>query len=175
MNDITEKLNWHETGLLQVLGFEDVCEREQKKRLRDAQDEIESLQKQINSLRTSVEDHEKSFSLQWEASLRGIKMWQAANPGNDMVWPDRGDMVAWLIGQIKPDILKSFLKGKTLCSTTHQFMLFEGDLIGRRVGVTNWGSLSNAYHDFYDAWKANDLKVYPPQDDGINKINCPPT
>jgi hypothetical protein len=36
----------------------------------------------------------------WEADMRGIKMWQEANPGNDLVWPDRAQHVAWVLDQV---------------------------------------------------------------------------
>lgn len=40
------------------------------------------------------------FDRLWEADMRGIKMWQKANPGNDLVWPDRAQHVAWVLDQI---------------------------------------------------------------------------
>jgi hypothetical protein len=39
------------------------------------------------------------FDLQWDADQRAIKRWQKAHPGNDLVWPDRADMVTWLMDQ----------------------------------------------------------------------------
>lgn len=44
---------------------------------------------------------ENLFDLQWEADQRAIKLWQAAHPGNDLVWPDRCDMVVWLMGELE--------------------------------------------------------------------------
>lgn len=41
-----------------------------------------------------------TFSLQWDANMRGIKAWQAAHPGNDLVWPDQAKMVEWLLNEI---------------------------------------------------------------------------
>jgi hypothetical protein len=46
-----------------------------------------------------VEELEHLFEMQWAADQRAIKRWQAAHPGNDLVWPDRADMVVWLMGQ----------------------------------------------------------------------------
>jgi len=37
------------------------------------------------------------FNLRWDADMRAIKRWQAAHPGNDLVWPDHADMVVWLL------------------------------------------------------------------------------
>ena len=39
------------------------------------------------------------FNLQWRADQRAIKRWQAAHPGNDLVWPDHTNMVVWLMEQ----------------------------------------------------------------------------
>jgi len=41
-----------------------------------------------------------TFDLRWKADMRAIKMWQAAHPGNDLVWPDHADMVVWLLGEV---------------------------------------------------------------------------
>lgn len=43
---------------------------------------------------------EQLFKLQWEADQRAVKRWQATHPGNDLVWPDRTDMVVWLMEQL---------------------------------------------------------------------------
>jgi hypothetical protein len=40
---------------------------------------------------------QRTFDLRWDADMRAIKRWQAANPGNDLVWPDRADLVVWLL------------------------------------------------------------------------------
>jgi hypothetical protein len=37
------------------------------------------------------------FDMQWEADQRAIKAWQAAHPERPNVWPDRCDMVMWLM------------------------------------------------------------------------------
>jgi len=39
------------------------------------------------------------FDLQWKADRRAVKLWQAAHPGNDLVWPDHTNMVVWLMEQ----------------------------------------------------------------------------
>lgn len=43
---------------------------------------------------------EAVFEARWKADQRAIKMWQEANPGNDLVWPDHGDMVVWLLERL---------------------------------------------------------------------------
>lgn len=46
------------------------------------------------------DDLQRTFDLQWEADQRAIKRWQDAHPGNDLVWPDRANMVVWLMDQL---------------------------------------------------------------------------
>ena len=43
---------------------------------------------------------QETFDIRWNADRRAIKRWQAANPGNDLTWPDHVDLVLWLMGQI---------------------------------------------------------------------------
>lgn len=40
------------------------------------------------------------FDLIWKADMRAIEMWQEANPGNDLVWPDGAKLTLWLMGQL---------------------------------------------------------------------------
>ena len=53
--------------------------------------------------RTITELNERYRTLQQlceamqEADHKAIKMWQAAHPGNDSLWPDRTDVVQWLL------------------------------------------------------------------------------
>lgn len=44
-----------------------------------------------------LDELQRTFDLQWKADQRAIKCWQEAHPGNDLVWPDRADMVVWLM------------------------------------------------------------------------------
>jgi hypothetical protein len=37
-----------------------------------------------------------TFDLRWKADMRAIKTWQAAHPGNELVWPDHADLCTWL-------------------------------------------------------------------------------
>lgn len=49
-----------------------------------------------------VEDRDEMqqlFDLQWEADMRAVKRWREAHPGNDLVLPDRANMVVWLMEQ----------------------------------------------------------------------------
>jgi len=43
-----------------------------------------------------IADLEALFELRWKADQRAIKMWQAAHPGNELIWPDHADLSVWL-------------------------------------------------------------------------------
>ena len=45
------------------------------------------------------DDLEALFDLQWKADQRAVKRWREAHPGNELVLPDRADMVVWLMEQ----------------------------------------------------------------------------
>lgn len=51
-------------------------------------------------MRAELDDMQATFDLRWEADQRAIKRWQAAHPGNDLVWPDHADLVVWLLEQL---------------------------------------------------------------------------
>lgn len=40
---------------------------------------------------------QQTFDLQWEADMRAVARWRAAHPGNELVLPDRANMVVWLL------------------------------------------------------------------------------
>jgi hypothetical protein len=56
--------------------------------------------KTIAALRAEVRDLNNLFDAQWKSDMRAIKRWQEAHPGNDHVWPDRTDLVVWLMRQL---------------------------------------------------------------------------
>lgn len=104
---------------------------------------------EIARLKAENQEHEQLFSLQWKADQRGIKMWQEANPGNDLVWPDSAKLSVWLLEQF--DKLKSTLN--------------RHDYHARRVtrNLCEDGPEGNANN----VWVANMLKTFmhPPSSD----------
>lgn len=40
------------------------------------------------------------FDRMYAADMRGIKAWQKAHPGKELVWPDKGKLVEWLLDRI---------------------------------------------------------------------------
>jgi hypothetical protein len=49
-----------------------------------------------------IREMDETFDFRWQADMRAIKRWQAAYPGNDLVWPDHADLLVWLMEQIEP-------------------------------------------------------------------------
>lgn len=54
----------------------------------------------VNKAIEESDELEALFDMQWEADQRAVKRWRAAHPDNDMVLPDRADMVVWLMEQL---------------------------------------------------------------------------
>lgn len=48
-----------------------------------------------------IEKYDRSFDIRWEADMRAIKLWQEANPGNDLMWPDHADLCVWLMEELE--------------------------------------------------------------------------
>lgn len=54
------------------------------------------------TLQAELNDIAATLRMVYEADMRAIKLWQEAHPGNDLVWPDRTQLVSWLLEQM-PD------------------------------------------------------------------------
>lgn len=50
----------------------------------------------LRAIAAERDESQATFDLRWKADMRAIKQWQAAHPGNDLVWPDHVDLVLWL-------------------------------------------------------------------------------
>lgn len=57
---------------------------------------------QLKEATDERDELQELFDLQWKADRRAVKLWQAAHPGNDLVWPDRTNMVVWLMERSTP-------------------------------------------------------------------------
>lgn len=64
------------------------------------QREIAERDAKIVNQNTVISEMQRTFDLMWDADQRGIKAWQEANPGNDLVWPDRAKHMQWILNQI---------------------------------------------------------------------------
>ena len=76
-----------EAGVHQTLRAEETASRN------------EQLQVMVTERDAELHDLQATFDLHWDADMRAIKRWQAAHPGNDLVWPDHVDLVMWLAEQ----------------------------------------------------------------------------
>lgn len=62
--------------------------------------ELAEVLAELTRVEQERDELELGFDLQWEADQRAIAQWQAANPGNDLVWPDRTKLGMWLMERI---------------------------------------------------------------------------
>lgn len=62
--------------------------------------ERDRLKHELALARESAEDLQSNFDLRWNCDMRAIKAWQAAHPGNDLVWPDHADLCMWLLEEL---------------------------------------------------------------------------
>ena len=62
----------------------------------------------VSDLKEEVKDYETSFDLQWKCTQRAIRMWQLAHPDEGLVWPDKANLMVWLME--RQDALQSLLQ-----------------------------------------------------------------
>lgn len=67
----------------------------------DPWDALEEVRDQLEAALTEVRDHDREFDLYWQAAMRGTRAWRDAHPGSELVAPDTGDLVAWLLDQLE--------------------------------------------------------------------------
>lgn len=52
--------------------------------------------------RQQVHAHDESFKIRWEADMKAIRQWRAADPANrDLRWPSHVDLCVWLMDKLK--------------------------------------------------------------------------
>jgi hypothetical protein len=99
----------------------------------------------LRALLDERDAQERMLSAIWNADAKAIKAWQDANPGNDLVWPDRKKRVAWLLDErdrlrealrIVISRTYSHIDGRDLLGELHPRKTLD---IKRRVdGVETW-------------------------------------
>ena len=60
---------------------------------------LDGPQSELERLRDEIKGWESSFNMYWNAQQRGIAKWRAANPGNNSILPDSGDLMEWVLGE----------------------------------------------------------------------------
>lgn len=48
-----------------------------------------------------IKEEEELFRFRHNADCRAIKRWQSESPGRELTWPDREDLVIWLMDQLE--------------------------------------------------------------------------
>ena len=61
---------------------------------------MQQLIEELSRAEADNTEYELTFDLQWKADMRAIQLWQDAHPGNERVWPDRANMVVWLMAEL---------------------------------------------------------------------------
>lgn len=70
-------------------------------RLKKLDERVDRLTKTWKDCRQANREMESTLNLIRKSDARAIKMWQAAHPGKELVWPDRGKMIFWLLEQLE--------------------------------------------------------------------------
>ena len=55
----------------------------------------------LDDIADRLEELEDLFDLRLFADMRAVKLWQAAHPGNEKIWPDHAELVVWLLNELK--------------------------------------------------------------------------
>jgi len=67
-------------------------------------EDIALLSEKLLVAKARVSELDALFDRMWEADMRGVERWRSANPGNDLVLPDRSKLTEWLLSErFKPE------------------------------------------------------------------------
>lgn len=58
---------------------------------------LAALAARIVALEADLADLQRTFDLRWDADMRAVKRWRAGHPERDLIFPDRADLVVWLL------------------------------------------------------------------------------
>lgn len=105
----------------------------------------EDLRKQLAAAKQENDELRQTFDLQWDANMRGIKAWQAANPGNDLVWPDQAKLVEWLLDRLA-EANKEIARLRKIEAAAQPFAdALKADRPLSRISFHYWKTLSDCY------------------------------
>jgi hypothetical protein len=65
------------------------------------QNEHETLRTELAAAKQEAAELQQVFDVRWEADMRALRRWREAHPGNDLVLPDRANLVVWLLGLVE--------------------------------------------------------------------------
>lgn len=61
---------------------------------------IPAMVAELKQFRMEAAEEDQRLAMHWESDMRAIRMWQEANPGNDLTWPSNDRLCFWLMQQI---------------------------------------------------------------------------
>jgi len=60
---------------------------------------VEALRAALDAAEGERDEYKQLFGIQWDADRRAVEEWRAANPGNDLVFPDSTRLAVWALEQ----------------------------------------------------------------------------
>lgn len=70
------------------------------RKLAERGNQLSAIRQQLAEATAERDELQATFGLQWKADMRAIKLWQEAHPERKNIWPDRCNMVTWLMEQM---------------------------------------------------------------------------
>lgn len=84
----------------------ETAKRELAEILAAARLNIAFAEQERDAAKAERDDLQATFDLRWEADMRAIKRWQAAEPGRELTWPDHADLCVWLLERREDDLAR---------------------------------------------------------------------
>lgn len=63
----------------------------------NVRDLVRQLVQRNEELTSEVKEYTTVFDFSWNADRRAQRMWEEAHPDQPLVWPDKADMIVWLL------------------------------------------------------------------------------
>ena len=60
---------------------------------------LRALRAALDAAEAERDEYRQLFGIQWDADRRAVEEWRAANPGNDLVFPDSTRLAVWALEQ----------------------------------------------------------------------------
>jgi hypothetical protein len=55
----------------------------------------------IREQESQLGEYDRLFEVQWRRMMEAITLWRRANPGNELVMPDLGDLLTWMMNRMR--------------------------------------------------------------------------
>lgn len=82
-------------------------------------------------------ENNELFDLTWAANSRGVAAWREKHPGNDLVLPDQGNLVEWLLGD--RDVLLARVRELEAALDPFVALADEIDTLAKDTGIPHEG------------------------------------